>query len=409
MTGEKASTESEKLKAQYNHACMSVTVSAPVTAVERPLPIQQRLLSLDVFRGATIAAMILVNNPGSSAAFAPLKHADWDGWTPTDLIFPFFLFIVGVSLVFSSDSRLAHGASRRELVLHTLQRAAIIFGIGFALNFLFQPHLATVRIPGVLQRIAVAYLAAALITLYTGARGRIIWIAALLIGYWLVMCYLPVPGYGVPGHQLRLLHPDHNLAAWLDRKLMFGHLFERTRDPEGLLSTLPAIATVLCGVLTGQWLRSRRTPRQKAAWMLGYGVAGLLAGELWNVWFPINKKLWTSSFVLLTAGCALVALALCYWVCDVKLFRRWWSKPLIVFGSNAIAAYVLADVLSSLLYGWRIHSGHKILTLQDYLYRTSFSGIPSKPFGSLLYSIGFVVICWLPVDWMCRKRIFLKV
>ena len=366
--------------------------------MERPLPATGgRLLSLDIFRGATIAAMILVNNPGSPAAYAPLKHAEWNGWTPTDLVFPFFLFIVGVSLVFSSDSRLARGASKRQLVRHALQRAAIIFAIGFLLNFLFQPHFATVRIPGVLQRIAVAYLAASLITLYSGTRARILWIAGLLLGYWLLMCYVPVPGYGVPGHDIRLLHPDRNLDAWLDRELMSGHLFERTRDPEGVLSTLPAIATVLCGVLTGEWLRSRRTPQQKVAGMLGFGVAGLLAGEVWNAWFPINKKLWTSSYVLFTAGAALVCLALCYWLTDIRGHRGWWTRPFVIFGTNALTAYIVSELLGG-PFAWK-----------EYLFRHWFRHLGTPGQASLAYSLFIVLLSFLPIWWMYRKGVFLRV
>src|SRR5271166_2566198 len=246
---------------------------------------QDRIVSLDVFRGVTIAAMILVNNPGSTAAYGPLKHARWNGWTPTDLIFPFFLFIVGVSLVFSFASRLRRGDSRNALVLHALRRSAIIFAIGLLLNGLPGFHLATWRIPGVLQRIAVAYLAAALITLYSRTRARIVWITSLLLGYWVLMRFVPVPGYGIPTHDIALLDPNAILAAYLDRKLMLGHLWEGTRDPEGVLSTLPAIATALCGVLTGEWLHSNRSPKLKAAWMFGSGAAVLIAGELWGIWF----------------------------------------------------------------------------------------------------------------------------
>ncbi len=232
------------------------TLAKTGTEITEPIPKvparQGRLVSLDVFRGATIAAMILVNDPGSTAAYEPLKHARWNGWTPTDLIFPFFLFIVGVSLVFSFESRLRRGDSRGALVLHTLRRSATIFAIGLLLNGLPHFHLATWRIPGVLQRIAVAYLGAALITLYARTKARILWIAVLLLGYWALMRFVPVPGYGIPTHNIPLLHPNANLAAYLDRKLMFGHLWEGTRDPEGVLSTLPAIATALCGVLTGE-------------------------------------------------------------------------------------------------------------------------------------------------------------
>lgn len=353
-------------------------------------------MSLDVFRGATIAAMILVNDPGSTAAYWPLKHAQWNGWTPTDLIFPFFLFIVGVSLVLSFAARLKRGDSRRALVVHALRRSATIFGIGLLLNGLPHFHLATWRIPGVLQRIAVAYLAAALITLYSRMNTRIIWITALLLGYWLLMRFVPVPGYGIPIHDIPLLHPDANLAAYLDRKLMTGHLWEGTRDPEGVLSTLPAIATTLCGVLAGEWLRSSHSPKQKAVWMFASGVTGLIVGQLWGIWFPINKNLWTSSYVLFTAGFAIVCLALCYWAIDINLHRGWWTKPFVIFGSNAIAAYIISEVLGG-TFGWK-----------DYIFQLIFVRVGPPGLASLLYSLAIVGVCFVPVWLMYRHRIFLK-
>ncbi len=304
-----------------------------------------RLVSLDLFRGATIAFMIVVNSQTNEEAYWPLRHANWNGWTPTDLVFPFFLFIVGVSLVLSFEARLAQGCSKSTLMLRAVRRSAILFAIGLALNGLGSLSLEHWRIPGVLQRIAVAYCAAAVITLYSGTRARVAWIAALLVGYWIVMRFVPVPGFGLPGRDIPLLHPDANLAAYLDRKLMLGHLWERTRDPEGVLSTFPAIATALCGVLTGEWLRSERAPRQKASGMLLVGMAAIVAGELWGIWFPINKKLWTSSYVVFTAGCALVCLAMCYWLIDIKLHRGWWTRPFLIFGSNAITAYVISELL----------------------------------------------------------------
>jgi predicted acyltransferase len=368
-----------------------------------------RLFSLDVFRGATIAAMILVNNPGNERAYAPLNHATWNGWTPTDLVFPFFLFIVGVSLTLSFRSRLERGSSGRELLLHTLRRSAILFFIGLTLNGFPHFNVANWRVTGVLQRIALAYLAASVITLYFETRGIIAWTVTLLAGYWLLMRFVPVPGIGMPGSDMPINDPNANLSWYVDKLYLPGAMYEKTRDPEGILSTLPAIATALIGVLTGKWLAEPFSAEKKTGGMLLAGAAAIVAGEIWDFWFPINKKLWTSSFVLLTAGCALVALALCYWLCDVKLRRGWWTKPFLVFGSNAIAAYVLADLVSSLLYNWRVHSGHKVFTAQDYIYKAIFGGIASKPVESLLYSIAFVAICWLPIYWMYRKRIFLKI
>lgn len=388
---------------------MSTSVSvAPVTS-HRAASKSSRLFSLDIFRGATIAAMILVNNPGNDFPYAPLEHAKWNGWTPTDLIFPFFLFIVGVSLSLSFRTRMQRGDSRKTLLLHSLRRSAIIFLIGLLLHGLPYFQLSTWRVAGVLQRIALAYLAAALITLTTKTRGIVIWIASLLIGYWIVMRFVPVPGFGMPGTDIPLLSPDANLSWYIDHLFLPGRMYEVTRDPEGILSTFPAIATALLGVLTGKWLSSLRDAKQKVLGMLAFGTACIVAGQLWAIWFPINKKLWTSSFVLFTAGCALICLATCYWINDVRLHRGAWTKPFVVFGTNAIAAYVLADLISVVLSNIRVHFGHRIVTLQEYIYRQVFGHVTPLPLGSLAYSLVFVMVCYLPIWWMYRKRIFLKV
>ncbi len=382
---------------QSSTPSMSTATAAVVDRVEQTRPAEGRLFSLDLFRGATIAAMIVVNNQSSDAAYWPLQHADWNGWTPTDLVFPFFLFIVGVSLVFSFHSRLGRGDSRRSIVLHTIRRGAILFGLGLGLNGLAGLQFGIWRIPGVLQRIAVVYCAAGLITLFASIRSRAVWIVGLLVGYWILMRYVPVPGYGVPGHDIPLLHHDANLAAYLDRKFMLGHLWEPTRDPEGILSTLPAIATALCGVLTGEWLRSERTAKRKLAGMFACGLVGVIAGELWGLWFPINKKLWTSSYVLFTAGGALLCLAACYWVSDMKLHRGWWSKAFLIFGMNAIAAYVIAELIG----GW--------LSWKAYTFLHSLAWMDSAGLASLMHSLVVLSLCFVPVWWLDRKQIFLRV
>ncbi len=369
-------------------------VAVPPTEHQRPAP--SRIVALDLFRGATIAAMIVVNDQNSDAAYWPLQHARWNGWTPTDLVFPFFLFIVGVSLYLSFQARLAHGESRSSILRHSGRRSAILFAIGLALNGLATFYLGRWRIPGVLQRIALVFFASALITLCTRTASRVAWIAGLLLGYWLLLRYVPVPGYGLPGRDVPLWHPDGNLTAYLDRRFMLGHLWEPTRDPEGLLSTLPAIATGLFGVLTGQWLCSVRTRRQKAAWMAISGVIAILAGEFCGHWFPINKQLWSSSYVVFTAGCALVLLALCYWLTDVRNLRGAWTRPFLVFGTNAITAYIVAELLGGWLF-WRGYSFH-LQTLAH-----------SPAAASLLYSLVVLALCFLPVWWMYHKRIFLKI
>jgi predicted acyltransferase len=355
-----------------------------------------RLLSLDVFRGATMAAMIVVNNQDSEQAYWPLRHAPWNGCTPTDLIFPFFLFIVGVSLVLSFQVRLQRGESRRSLALHAMRRSVLLFAIGFALNGMASLQPATWRIPGVLQRIAIVYCIAAAITLYSGTRTRIAVIAVCTLGYWAIMRFVPVPGHGVPGIDIPILHPDYNLAAYLDRKLMLGHLWEKTHDPEGILSTIPAIATALCGVLTGEWLQSGATKLRKFNIMLAFGVAGVIAGNIWNHWFPINKNLWTSSYVLFTAGSALICLAGVYWVSDIEQHRGPWTKPFVILGTNAITAYVLSQLIGGWL-GWRGLCSFHSVTNQ------------SPALASLLHSFVVLGLAFLPIGWMYHKKIFLKV
>jgi predicted acyltransferase len=383
---------------KFGRGCgMPVTNFAIPTEVARARETPARLVSLDVFRGVTIAAMIMVNNPGNSAVYWPLRHAEWNGWTPTDLVFPFFLFVVGVSLVLSFRSRLRRGDSTRLLVLHTVRRSVTLFALGLLLNGLSRFHLATWRIPGVLQRIALAYFAAAMIVLYCKTYARVLWVVALVGGYWLLLRYVPVPGYGLPARDIPFLHPNANLAAYLDRQLMMGHLYEPTRDPEGVLSTLPAIATTLCGVLTGEWLGSSHSQKQKMVGMLAAAATGLILGQAWSFWFPINKNLWTSSYVLFTAGFALLCLAICYWITDIKHRRGWWTKPFTIFGTNAIAAYVLSELMAVPV-PW-----------QDYIFQHLFARAISPAMASLLYSFTIVAICFLPIWGMYRKRIFLRI
>ncbi len=371
----------------------------------------ERLLSLDFFRGLTIALMILVNNPGSDTHYWPLSHARWNGWTPTDLVFPFFLLITGVSLVYSFSSRLARGQSRGELMKHVVRRALILILLGIFINgFPNRYNLHTLRFEGVLQRIGLCYLFASMIYFWTKPWGRATVIFACLVGYWVLMRFVPVPGFGTPTHEIPLLDPDRNLTAWLDRLLFSGHLYEGTRDPEGIISTIPAIASVLFGVFTGEWLRSARTSGKKVLGMLVCGAAGFFLAETWNIWFPINKKLWTSSFVLLTTGLALIVFGLCYWLLDVRKARWIPTKPATVFGMNAIAAYVFAEVLAILL-GVVKWSGSypPARSLQDRVYTTVFEPLGSPEFSSLVYSICFVLVCWVVMWVLYRKKIFFKI
>jgi len=380
-------------------------MNADPTDVPAPAP---RLVSLDFFRGATIAAMILVNNAGNGPdSYWPLKHAEWNGWTPTDLIFPFFLFMVGVSMAFSFRTRLTRGESRWQLLRHVLWRGVILIGLGLMLNgFPDRYSLSSWRIYGVLQRIAICYVVTAVFALWTRRRAWIVAAFTCLAGYWILMRYVPVPGFGVPRLDIPLLDPDRNLAAWLDRKLLAGHLYDGTHDPEGLLSTIPAVATTLLGLITGDWLHGIRSGKAKVIGMALCGLAGVGAGEFCNLWLPINKNLWTGSFVLLSAGLALLCLALCYWVLDVKHWRGRWTTFFLVFGMNPITAYVFAELISHGLYRFSTAEG---LSWQDVLYQDRFDAVANPANASLLYAICFVLMCWAVMWVLYRKRIFLRI
>jgi len=386
--------------------------SVPIAAPSGTSPVGRtpasRLMSLDVFRGATIAFMILVNNAGDEPnSYWPLRHAEWNGWTPTDLVFPFFLFIVGVSMAYSFSSRLKRGESQQQLLGHILWRGLVLFALGLFLNgFPNEYQWSTWRVYGVLQRIAICYVVSGILALYLNRRSWMAAAAACLIGYWVLMRYVSVPGFGVPTHDVPILDPDRNLAAWLDRKLLMGHLYEGTRDPEGVISTIPAIATSLLGLLTGDWLRSPRSAKHKAPGLALFGLIGVIAGEAINPWFPINKKLWTSSYVLFTAGLALLCLAVCYWILDVKQWRGHWTKFFLVFGMNAIAAYVFAEIISHILSRLSNPAG---TNWQEIVYQSLFAPLAGPQNASLLYASCYVVMCWVAMWILYRRGIFLKI
>ncbi len=392
---------------------MSAPSDAPWPSLTAARP--ARLLSLDFLRGLTIAFMILVNNNGDEVrAYWPLKHAAWNGFTPTDLVFPTFLFLVGISTVFSTASRLAQGATRQSLFLHVVRRSIILFLLGLVVNSFPFFHLNTMRFYGVLPRIAICYLiVASLYLISPGWRGKAALAVAALAGYWILMRFVPVPGYGVPGHDIPLLDRDANLTAWLDRQIFTAsHLYEHTRDPEGLLSTIPALATALLGLLTGIWLRTERTLTRKISGIAVAGLTGILLGSLWNFTFPINKKLWTSSYVLFAGGLSLLLLAVCLAIVDLpkknsgKPDRSRLLAPFFIFGTNAIAAYVFSELLAAAISSIHLHSG---LNLQQYFYQLILRAVPNIAFASLLYSLLFVAVCWLFVAVLYRRKIFLKV
>lgn len=365
----------------------------------------QRLLSLDAFRGLTIAGMILVNNPGTwSAIYPPLAHAEWHGWTPTDLIFPFFLFIVGVSMALSFASRARRGDAKAALLQHAVIRGVLIFAIGFSMAAIPFFRFATIRVPGVLQRIAVCYVCASLVYLFLGKRARIATIAVLLLGYWAAMMLVPVPGFGTGR-----LDVEGNLAAYVDRLVMQGHLWKPTWDPEGMLSTFPAIATALLGTLLGDFLTARRSASHNVRAMLIWGVAGLAVGELWNLTFPINKNLWTSSYVIFTAGFALVVLAMCCWLVDVKGWRVW-AAPFVWYGMNPLALFVFSGMLAKMMGIWKVMAADgRSVAVKTYIYGNFFEPLGSPKNASLIFALSYVAL-WLAVGWVLyRRKIFIKI
>lgn len=374
--------------------------------------------------------MLLVNNPGSwSAIYPPLRHADWHGWTPPDLVFPFFLFIVGVTTALSLEARRAGGASDRDLALRIVRRGLVIIALGLFLSgfpfftwgnvpgnpdpaFLERvvDRLGRWRFPGVLQRIGVCYIVAALIWLKTTTRAQISITAALLLGYWGAMTLLPVPGSGATG-PATLDDPAGNLAAWIDRQIFGSHLWVQSKswDPEGLGSTFPAIATVFLGIFAGNLLRGARPLAQKAALLALWGAGGTVAGAVWGLVFPINKNLWTSSYTVFTTGLAAICLAACLWIIDIRGWKRW-TAPLVVYGVNPILAFVGSGLMARFIYSLiRVDYGGERVAVQAVIYRELFaSWLPPEP-ASLAFALAFVLL-WMAILWPLWKRgIYLKV
>ncbi len=446
----------------------------------------ERLISLDVFRGMTIAGMVLVNNPGTwSHIYDPLEHAPWHGLTPTDYIFPFFLFIVGIAIPIALGKRLESGVTR-DVYVKIVSRSAMIFGLGLVMSiipffsysttdipefgkmliwlvftagllflllrnykiagiligvgaaalavlyfsgFTITPYnFSTMRIFGVLQRIAVCYLVVSIIFLHTNWKQQLGIAVALLLGYWALMTNIPVPGCEITTIDDKAC----NLAAYLDRLILGeNHIWRggKVYDPEGILSTLPAIATTISGVLTGTWLvRKDEGGRIKdeeenppssfilhpssfetVSGLFFFGVVCVAVGWVWNIYFPFNKSLWTSSYVVVTTGLALCFLAFCYWMIDIKGYRAW-TKPFVIFGVNALPLFVFSGITARMIGAYKVTGPDgQPVAVQKWTYENIFLSIAQPVDASLLYAISFILF-WLFLMWLLyRKRIYIKV
>ncbi len=374
----------------------------------------QRLLSLDFFRGITVLAMIIVNNPGSwDSVYSPLLHAPWNGCTPTDLIFPFFLFIVGVSIHFAYQGKKTEGLTKKHLQ-KIAKRSVLIFLAGVFLAWFTLPlekmvdmqRLSTLRIPGVLQRISLVFLFCSLIYFNTNWLGQIRIASFLLVLYYLLMTIVPVPDFG-PAN----LEPGTNLSAWVDRLLLNGHLWSQSKtwDPEGLLSTLPAISSGLLGVLAGQLFQELKNPAERVSWLFSIGGILILSGLAWDMAFPINKSLWTSSYVLYSGGFAMQMLAASHWLIDVH-GRKSLIKPFLYFGMNAIFAFVASGIVAKILLRTKIAVGtEETESLWSYLYQHVYASWMGPKIASLLFALTLAFLFYFILRWMYHRKIFIKV
>lgn len=379
----------------------------------------ERLVSLDAYRGFTIAGMILVNNPGSwSHIYPQLAHAEWHGWTFTDWIFPFFLWIVGVAMTFSFAVRKSRGDTKEKLLLNVLRRSAIIFALGiflagFPFGLLWNHHFSweTIRIPGVLQRIAICYFIASLIYLYTNMRGQIIAIGVLFVSYWLMMFYIPVPEIGAG-----LFEKGKNFAAYIDSLILNGHMWgvSKTWDPEGIVSTIPAIATTLFGAITGDYLRtSEHSKTEQSAWMFVFGAGFLLLGAFLDMWMPINKSLWTVSYSIFMNGWALCIFGIFYFLIDAKGIKKW-AYPFVVYGMNAIFIFVLSGVVGRTMGLWKftvqLSDGSLAeVPLKTIIMQNIFEPYFSPLNASLMHAIVWIMVMYFIVWIMYKKNWFVKV
>ena len=369
----------------------------------------ERLISVDILRGLTIIFMIIVNDPGSwSHVYAPLLHAEWNGITPTDYIFPTFLFIVGVSIVLSLSKKKDEGLAKNILLKKIIWRSIKIYLVGLFLwlwpNFDFE----NIRWAGVLQRISFVYLFCALIFLYLNSRSQIIFLFLILVFYTIIMCFIPVPGIGYPD----LSVPEKNWAHYIDTLLLPGVMWEDTWDPEGILTTLPSIGTGILGLIGGYILTSKSDLIKKMLHLSLFGFVLFILGDISQYVFPLNKNLWSTSFTLLVGGISSLSLCFCMYICDyLNLGERF--KFAQSFGVNSIFSYMMAGMLTFLFYDNKIVIFQN--TLVDWgiglnqLFINVFSeiGLPLKLL-SFLFAVFYVMIVWIPTSYLFKRKIYIK-
>ncbi len=374
------------------------------------MKVQDRWVALDAVRGLTVASMLLVNNPGTwSAIYPSLEHARWHGWTPTDLIFPFFLFIVGITTELSLDRRVAAGAGDRVIRLQVLRRGALIVLCGLVLTtFPFFPltRFTEIRIPGVLQRIGVCYAIGALVAWRRSNRTVALIGVVLLLGYWAAMTLIPVPGQAAPTLDI----PDQTLAAYVDRLLLDGHLWSasKTWDPEGPLSTIPAVVTSLLGILTGRWMSRPNPLPDKLNGLFASGAGLTAAGLAWNWVFPINKNLWTSSYVVFSAGVAMLVLATASWLIEIRRVRGW-TRPLVTYGQNPLAAFLGSGAMARTLGLLQVHGTAGSVSVKEAIFERGFASWLAPIDASLLFAVSFVLVWYLILLVFERRGWILKI
>lgn len=383
---------------------MNQATQASATAVTAAVEARyrsSRMVSLDAFRGLTIALMVMVNDMGGPVNYHSLQHSKWNGWTLTDTVFPTFLWIVGIAITLSFAKRLSAGVSRSLLVAQVFRRSVLLYAIGLFIYMFPGFNFGTMRLMGVLQRIAICYLASSLIYLSAGIRAQIIWVIGLVSVYWVLMTLVPVPGYG-PGN----LSIEGNFAHYVDHMLLGAHNYAATKtwDPEGIVSTLPAIASTLFGLLAGELLRTKRELRGRVLWMSIIGAALLVGGLVCSHWLPINKKLWTPSFTLFMAGLDCIVLSAFIFFIDGLGWKRI-VRPFVIFGMNAILIYVLSEIFATIL------DSHDagVLSLHEWMYTNCFAPYATSALASAAYAAVYMLLMYLVAFVMYKKGWFVKI